>query len=566
MYRAALACLLLHVVLLAGMPAAAKERILSYDSTIDVSEDGSMTVREAIRVVAEGDRIRRGIYREFPTTYKDRFGNRVVVDFRVTEVTRDGQPESWHREKRANGVRIYAGRSDTLLDPGEYTYTFTYRTDRQIGFFENHDELYWNVTGNGWDFSIDSASATVTLPGQVNATDITMAGFTGRQGATERDYTSAVAAGGASIRTTQALPPRAGLTLVMGWPKGVVDEPGRWQRLAYLLGDNLGLVLSLLAFVGSGLYLFAMWSRHGRDPGKGVIFPHYEPPEGYSPAAARYVNEMGYDDKTFAAAVINLAVKGYVSITCHDKEYTLQRQASSSPLAPGEAALLDRLFRGGAVLKLENSNHAQVSTARSAHKRALQRDYLNQYFRTNASLLLPSIVACALLLLVIVSTGHFVLLVLPFYAGIIVLHIAFAYLLKAPSGRGRRFMDKLEGFRLYLEVAEKDDLALRHPPELTPELFERYLPFAIALGVEQAWAQRFSQVFARLGAGAEGAAYRPAWYQGNFSATRMNSFASSVGGSFSSAISSAASPPGSSSGGGGGSSGGGGGGGGGGGW
>ena len=169
MYRAALACLLLHVVLLAGMPAAAKERILSYDSTIDVSEDGSMTVREAIRVVAEGDRIRRGIYREFPTTYKDRFGNRVVVDFRVTEVTRDGQPESWHREKRANGVRIYAGRSDTLLDPGEYTYTFTYRTDRQIGFFENHDELYWNVTGNGWDFSIDSASATVTLPGQVNA-------------------------------------------------------------------------------------------------------------------------------------------------------------------------------------------------------------------------------------------------------------------------------------------------------------------------------------------------------------------------------------------------------------
>jgi uncharacterized membrane protein YgcG len=565
MNRAVPACLVLHAVFLLGMPARADERILSYDSAIDIAEDASMTVRETIRVVAEGDRIRRGIYREFPTTYKDRFGNRVVVDFRVTEVTRDGQPESWHREKRSNGVRIYAGRSDTLLDPGEYTYSFSYRTDRQIGFFEKHDELYWNVTGNGWDFSIDSASATVRLPGEVDPADITMAGYTGRQGSTERNYTTTVEAGSASIRTTEALPARAGLTLVMGWPKGVVREPGRMQRLAFLLGDNLGLLLSVLAFLGSGFYLYLMWSRHGRDPGKGVIFPHYEPPDGCSPAAARYVIEMGYDDKTFTAAVINLAVKGYVSITCHDKEYTLERQASSVPLARGEAALLDRLFRRGAVLELDNSNHAQVSAARSAHRRALQRDYLNQYFRTNAILLLPSIVGSALLLLVTVSTGHFVLLVLLFYAGIVLLHSAFAYLLKAPSKSGRRFMDKLEGFRLYLEVAEKDDLASRHPPEMTPELFERYLPFAIALGVEQEWAQRFSRVFTRL-AGAEGAAYRPAWYRGNFSSSRMNSFASSVGGSFSSAISSAASPPGSSSGGGGGSSGGGGGGGGGGGW
>jgi uncharacterized membrane protein YgcG len=557
--------LALFALLFFSLPLAAIERILSYDSYITIAKDGDMTVRETIRVAAEGAQIRRGIYREFPTTYTDRFGNKVKVRFQMQEVTRDGQPESWHKKRLSNGVRIYAGRSDTILSPGKYTYTFTYTTNRQLGFFEDHDELYWNVTGNGWGFGIERASATVKLPGNLNSSDITMDGYTGSQGGTGKNYVSAVAESSGTIQTSQALPPRSGLTLVMAWPKGVVTEPGGLQRLLYLLGDNFGLLLSVLAFAGSALYLFQMWSRHGRDPGKGVIFPHYEPPEGYSPAAVRYVNEMGYDNKTFTAAVINLAVKGHLTITSDDDDYTLQRLSCSQPLAPGESAILNKLFLGGTVLELKKSNHSQISVARSAHKQALRRDYLNKYFKTNGMLMLPSLVVSALLLLVIVSTGAFVPWVLGFFAGVVVLHIAFAYLLKAPSGRGRRLMDKLEGFKVYLEVAEKDDLALRHPPDLTPELFEKYLPFAIALGVEQKWAEQFSQVFARLEAAREGS-YSPAWYHGNFSSSRMGSFASSVSGSFSSAISSAATAPGSSSGSGGGSSGGGGGGGGGGGW
>jgi uncharacterized membrane protein YgcG len=558
--------LLVCALFFLSLPLAAVERILSYDSYITIDAEGDMTVRETIRVVAEGKNIRRGIYREFPTTYTDRFGNKVKVRFQMLELTRDGEPEPWHKKRLSNGVRIYAGSSDTVLSPGTYSYTFTYSTNRQIGFFENHDELYWNVTGNGWDFGIERASATVKLPGAVTASDITLAGYTGPQGAKGENYVSAIADSSGTIQASRELPPRSGLTLVMGWPKGVVAEPGPLQKLLYLLGDNFGLLLSVLAFGGSALYLFTMWSKHGRDPGKGVIFPHYEPPEGYSPAAVRYVNEMGYDDETFTAAVINLAVKGHLSITCDDDDYTLQQQACSEPLAPGESDLLKKLFREGVVLELEKSNHSLISVARSAHKQALRRDYLNKYFKTNGLLILPSIVVSALLLLVIVSTASVVPWVWAFYAGVIVLHIVFAYLLKAPSGRGRRLMDKLEGFKVYLEVAEKDDLALRHPPDLTPELFERYLPYAIALGVEQKWAEQFSDVFARLEATDHGA-YSPRWYKGKFSSNRMGNFASNVSSSFSSAVSSAATPPGSSSGSsGGGSSGGGGGGGGGGGW
>jgi hypothetical protein len=135
---------LLVVLLLAGSSHAVEE-ILHWNSHIEVAADGSMVVTETIKVRAEGDQIRRGIYRDFPTVYKDRFGKKVVIDFEILSVKRDGQPESYHTEKRSNGVRTYVGRQDVFLERGEYTYDITYRTDRQLGFFEEHDELYWNV-------------------------------------------------------------------------------------------------------------------------------------------------------------------------------------------------------------------------------------------------------------------------------------------------------------------------------------------------------------------------------------------------------------------------------------
>lgn len=556
---------LLCTLLGLSLPAAALERILSYHSDIEIAEDASMMVTETIEVVAEGNQIRRGIYRDFPTTYRDRFGNKYVVDFKVLAVTRDGEPEPWHTKRRTNGERIYAGSSEVSLSPGEYTYTFIYKTSRQLGFFGNHDELYWNVTGNGWDFPMERVSATVSLPNEVTVTDVVLYGYTGGQGSKEQSFTSEIGPLGGSIQATRLLGAWEGLTLVMQWPKGLVQAPSVLQTVLYILSDNLGLVLSLLAFFGSGAYLLLMWSRHGRDPHGGIIIPLYEPPTGYSPASARYISRMAYDNKTLTAALVNLAVKGHIRITCRDDDYTLKRETSSQELAPGEAALLHKLFRQGTVLVLENSNHAKVSLARSAHKNALRKDYLNSYFKKNGVLLLPSIGLSLLALFVIVVTASMVPLVVVSYAAIIALHIFFAYLLKAPSPRGRLLLDKLEGFKHYLEVAEKDDLELRHPPDKTPQLFEKYLPFAIALGVEQAWAEQFSEVFARLESAGK-TPYSPHWYSGDFNSSRINRFTSNVGNNFSSAISSAATPPGSSSSSGGGSSGGGGGGGGGGGW
>ena len=189
--------------------AWADERILAFSSDIVVHPDASMTVTETVTVRAEGDQIRRGIFREFPTDYRDRLGNRYRVGFEVLSVRRDGAGEPYHAERLSNGVRVYVGRRDRFLEPGSYTYEITYRTDRQLGYFEDHDELYWNVTGNGWGFPIDRVAATVTLPETVPTESVTVTAYTGLQGSTEGSYAADVT----SVRPSWDPRPRVDVTI-----------------------------------------------------------------------------------------------------------------------------------------------------------------------------------------------------------------------------------------------------------------------------------------------------------------------------------------------------------------
>ncbi len=142
----------------------------------------------------------------------------------------------------------------------------------------------------------------------------------------------------------------------------------------------------------------------------------------------------------------------------------------------------------------------------------------------------------------------------------------FYELLKAPTLAGRELLDKIEGFKQYIDIAERHELDFKHPKGRSPELFEEYLPYALALGVEQQWGESFADVLAQTQA--SGSRYTPRWYRGShWNHTNISGFTHSLGSSFTSAIASSSTAPGSSSGsGGGGSSGGGGGGGGGGGW
>ena len=268
----------------------AQERILAYDSEVRIDADGSLDVTERIRVRAEGNQIRRGIYRDFPTRYRDRQGNRVVVGFTMGSVRRDDSTEPWFTERQRNGIRINTGNDDLLPVPAEYTYTLRYRTTRQLGFFAAQDELYWNAIGTGWIFPIESARVDVFLPQAVPEAQLQAEGYTGPQGAQGRDYQVTFPAPG-HVRWTLAQPlaPQEGMTIVLGFPKGIVVAPTRAQRLWWLLKDNRGVLIALVALVALLVYCARRWHAVGRDPRPGTVIARYEPPEGYSPAALRFV-------------------------------------------------------------------------------------------------------------------------------------------------------------------------------------------------------------------------------------------------------------------------------------
>lgn len=548
----------------------ADERILDYDSKVLVRADGRIEVTETITVRAEGSRIRRGIYRDYPTRYRDRLGNEVEVAYEPVSVERDGRPEAFHTERRSNGVRTYFGSAERLLTPGEHTYIYRYRAGRMLGFFATRDELYWNVTGLGWEFPIDHASATVSFDFSLPPGSLGVEAFTGASGEHGRAWRASTEEGRAVIETTAPLGLHEGLTIVVDWPKGYVEQPGALAKTGWLLSDNVNLLAALAGLAGCLAYYLPVWRRHGRDPEEGVVVTRYEPPAGFSPASLRYVEKMRYDDTAMTAAVINLAVKGYLRIDESGGSRSLIRlpDAAGRPaLAAGEKALLEALFEEGGTVVLENENHELLGKARAKHRTALRRDFANRYFVINRALNLPALAIAVLALLVAGNVGSgmtpVVAVVLVAMGAVIVV---FVVLMRRPTARGRKLLDEVAGFRDYLEIAEKDDLNARTPPEMTPELFERYLPFALALGVEQQWSERFAAHLAGLH-GKDAAQYHPAWYGGTWNSRDFRAATSAVTAGLGAAISSSARPPGSSSGsGGGGFSGGGGGGGGGGGW
>ena len=619
------------------MPGIAQsEKIFDFNSRITVHVDGSMTVTETIRVLCAGQQIKRGIYRTFPTRYKDRFGNTIRVLFEVEEVLKNGETEPYHIEKVRNGVEVYFGQSDVLLDPGVYTYTLVYRTDRQLGFFEDFDELYWNVTGVDWAFVIDRAEAVVILP--EGAEVLNTAAYTGPQGARGQDFTVQTnEAGEIRFITTAPLQPEEGLTIAVSFTKGIIPEPTAREKTVLLMKDNPSTMAALTGFCVLLLYYIIVWSIVGKDPPKGTIIPRFYPPKGYSPAATRYVMRMGYSDTVFAAALISMAVKGYVTIQERKGQFSLSRtEADETSLTKGEKNIAKKLFGRSRKITFKKTSHRRIRNAIDALKKSLRTDFEKINFRRNRWTFLLGVVFTFLTLIAVVLTapvkegaifmsiwltgwtvGCYVLVrvvikgwksvlaggkaksgerasvvimtlfSLPFLAGegiglwfftsmaspltsvvllvLVFINMLFNHLLKAPTVYGRKVMDQIEGFKMYLEVAEEERLNILHPPDKTPELFEKYLPFALALGVENAWSEKFADVLTGVGGDQE---YSPAWYSGrHWNTMGASEFATSLGSSFSSAISSSSSPPGSSSGsGGGGFTGGGGGGGGGGGW
>lgn len=561
------------LALLAAVPVAAQERIDSYDIRVDIQKDGAIDVTERISVHAEGQQIRRGIYRDFPTRYTDRFGNRVRVSLQVLGVERNGVTEPWFTENMSNGVRINTGNDDFLPVPADYTYTFRYRTTRQIGFFPDHDELYWNAIGTGWIFPILQGTVDVHLPSPVPVDQMHAEAYTGPQGAKGTAYVAELPEPGvARFRLTQPLNPNEGFTIVVTFPKGLIPAPTQETKARLFFQDNKGVLAAIVGLIAMLAYMINAWRAVGRDPQKGIVIARYEPREGQTPAGLRFVERMGYDMRCFTADVLALAVAGRVRIHQEERvfkdEWQLQRvdNPPSTPLSPAQEMLLKMLFRSGDTVVLKNTSASIISGASEGHKKILDSESQPRYFKRNGKkVAIAFLVGALTMLLAFVTSGGFgIPAIIGIGVAMVISLFVFGRLVRAPTKEGRELLDEIEGLKLYMSVAERDELkSMRGPdePPLDAKRYEAMLPFAVALGVEDAWTKKFT--IAAGAAAAAQAANNMGWYSGRGPVSNLGDFSRSVSSSLNSTISSASTPPGSSSGsGGGGSSGGGGGGGG----
>lgn len=546
----------------------AQERILNYETTLAIETDGDLLVTELITVKAENNKIKRGIYRSFPTKYKNNSGTRFNVGFDVKGVFKNDEKEPYFVKEEKNGETIYIGDKNKVLEPGIYTYKIMYTTSRQIGFFENYDELYFNAIGGDWDFVIEQASVNVVLPNDADV--IKKVAFSGFQKATDCNCTIEETASGIVVKTTQPLQPREQLTIAVSWPKGFVEEPTQAEKTRLFISQNAYILFALLTIIIPFILYYRAWKKVGVDPPKGTIIPIFNPPLGFSPATVSYLSRMRFTTKAFTAAIVNLAVKKALTIHLNDaKEYTLKKtEQPPHLLSKEESVLLQHLFKDKTQIKFENKNHKTFLSAQKAMVKSLKSKTQPTYFNTNYRYLRAGFFASLAL-----GGVTFVLsasIVVSFITEILLLimGLVFLYLIKAPTKKGRTIMDEIEGFKLYLSVAEQKQLDALHPPKMTIEQFETYLPYAIALGVENKWSEKFENEIAKSMEENQ-KDYSPSWFVAGSSAYLFSAsnFSSSIGSGLSSAISSASTPPGSSSGtSGGGFSGGGGGGGGGGGW
>ncbi|MCU0376547.1 MAG: DUF2207 domain-containing protein [Chitinophagaceae bacterium] len=581
------------------------DRILSFHSKVQVLPTGKVRVHEFIMVYNGDGRhspyidynnnpepnndIRRGIVREFPTRYtaKDGFWDFSAFDLLAVKVNREGA--GYHTESLQNGVRLLIGDANTELREGIYLYEILYETDRQLIFHSQKDELYWNVNGNGWVFSADSVSCTISFPAGCRIFE--QACYTGYQGSTE-PACRATLINDSTIHfsTLRQLQPWEGLTVAAAVQKGILQpgEPRTWQ---YILKTHLGIQILGYLLAAMLLYYFLAWYFRGRDPKKGVIIPQFEPPAGILAADAGYIAGQKYEARHFAAALVDLAVKKLVKIEVVEQKFIVKW--TDYRFVKPAGVNMGSVKRAKETYGFDLENLYGETAARGKYNATLRSAYLQleskleQRFRIRKGqqntwhglfvkndgysflgiMLLIASVFTGLIYGINYYTPAIALICGVLVALSLITHLIFVHIMSAYTPKGRAIADHIEGFKMYLETAEQQLFEYFTPPEKTLELFEKYLPYAIALGVENSWAEKFEAQMEK--AIAEG--YSPGYYSTNMRmgiSLNMNSISRSISSGLSGSVASATTPPSSSSGGssGGGSSGGGGGGGGGGGW
>lgn len=544
---------------------AQEEKITSFHSDITVAESGSLTVRETIQIYAAGDIFKRGITRALPLTRRDIDNNRIGVDYIIREVLVDGKPVNYFTEKEGGDLVVYVGERDRYLSPGNYRYEILYETAGQIGFFDDYDELSWNVNGLSGK-TMDSVGAVVRLP--AGADVISSHCYTGRQGSGDSNCTTETDEVGTLVVQANNLPSNEMLTLSVGFTKGFVTQPPEQLPRTFTWFERKGLVLlSSLFLVFLFAYYIYTWRRYGVDPPKPVVIPQFSPPDGLSPASVGMLYKGHYLDDFVTASIVNLSVKGFIRIDevvekgglfglRSDKRYTLARLKEADDKLPAEEQIVMRsLFRKTESVTLTGKYDETIAMMMRDYHKSLKKQHgsvLNEG-RNLKFHLVPWLAFIAYFIVMVrfvtddllQFTANRNALVATLLLGL-VSYLLYAWLIVRPGERKLHYRSAVEGLKMYLDVAEEKQLQFFNPPEVTPALFEQLLPYAIALDMEKVWGDKFEKAF--LSSALEPESYRPAWYGGRYVNAAL--FGHALNSTLSNTLSHAAMQPQSSSGGG----------------
>jgi uncharacterized membrane protein len=500
----------------AALPAVARQlRIRHFDAQIEVHTNGTIDVTETIEVQFSG--VWHGIYRTIPVQYSDPRGFNYTLFLDPIGITDDaGQKLKYERSSqgRYTKFKIYVPDAEDTTR----TIIFHYQVLDALRFQEDHDELYWNVTGDEWDAPIDLATARITLPD--GATGVRAVAYAGAYGSNAHDAKTTINGDTIDVESTRPLSFHEGLTAVVGFDKGLVHPSSSFTLFLRFLRSNIPLLMPVFVF-------FAMlwwWWTHGRDPQRNAIAVQYDPPDQLSPGECGTLvdNQAAMSDIT--ATLVDLAVKGYLTIEqkeethmlglSHDKEYIFHLKKPPpewTGARPHEQEMLNALFDGGAspdvrLADLQNHFYTHLPAIRDRIFSALMAD--GYYFHrpdTTKSGYIGAGIAVGVLFFIgssvltnVTGISDTTWTMAGITSGLIM--CVFGWFMSSRTTVGERALEKVLGFEEFLGRVEKDQIARL---ETRPELFEKFLPYAMALHVEKKWVQAFSGI----------ALQPPQWFQ-----------------------------------------------------
>jgi uncharacterized membrane protein len=512
------AVLSLLVIALAASASARTLKIEKFSAEIFVQPDSSLDVTETIEANIMG--VWHGLYRTIPIEYVSPQGFNFTLFVKLVDVTDAAGQKLKVESSRMNQYLKWKIYIDDATDAVR-TIHVHYTVRNALKFSEDHDELYWNVTGDQWDVPIEDASAQILLPPGV--TGVQTNEFTGSYGS--RGQNASITASGNSVEASTLRPMRfhEGLTVAVEWDKGFVKEPGTSDLIQQFLASNWPLFLPIPVF----LIMFWLWFTRGRDPRVGPVAVQYAPPDGMSPAEAGTLVDESAAMRDITATIVDLAVRGYILIEekeksemmglVHNKEYIFHLKKGPqewSGLKAHELALLGGIFSNGAQTDVNLSSLQNVfyknlpSIKNNIFDELMEHGYFQHrpdYVRTGY--VTGGIVVGVLIFLLSPGASQkmgmspapfFVAAILS--AGIIA---GFGWFMPARTAGGAKALAGVLGFEDFLTHVEADHM---HRVSQTPETFEKFLPFAMALGVEKKWVGAFQNIYSQP----------PSWYQGGY--------------------------------------------------